>query len=120
MTVNLLDPHLGVQNVLPPQAEGVRLPRPRALAQAEAAETGLAELYRLPTCRHLVLAGLKPRVPDEELLRPDLLNRHLESALAALRGSRHPDVRRFVHDDLGPLLEDHQLLAAYTGLMVGG
>ncbi len=120
MAINLLDPHLGVQNILAPQAEGVRLPHPRALAQTEAAETGLAELYRLPTCRHLILAHLRPRVPDEELLRPDLLHRNLEGALEALRGARHPDVRRFVRDDLGPLLEDHQLLSAYTGLMLGG
>jgi type III secretion protein X len=121
MAVNLLDPNFGIQNILPPpDNEETRLPGSLPLPQTATSETGLAELFRLSTSHSLILGSLQPQVPDEELLRPDVLNRNLESAFEALTGVRHPDVRRFVRDDLGPLLEDRQLFQAYAGLMVGG
>lgn len=120
MPINIMDPRLGVQNVLEPAVRETRLPRAQPLAQTDGSDTGLAELYRLTTLSGLVARRLKPKVLDEELLRPEILNRNLESALETLRQSRNPEVRRFVRDDLGPLLEDAQLLKTYTGLMVGG
>lgn len=44
----------------------------------------------------------------------------LQGALTALRDSDKPAVRAFVRDELAPLLENTELLRAYTGLMVGG
>jgi len=66
------------------------------------------------------MAGLQPPVPDESLLRPDVLRRNLADSLRRLRGSRDPHVRRFVRDDLEPLLENGQLLREYVDMLVSG
>ena len=43
-----------------------------------------------------------------------------EKPRPALRDSREPAVRAFVRDDLAPLMDNADLLKAYTTLMVGG
>ena len=73
--INLLDPGLGIQNIMDPGTAG-HLPDARPLASSAMREAGLDELYN----------------------------------------SR----KAFVRDELAPLLENTELLRAYTGLMVGG
>lgn len=57
---------------------------------------------------------------DGSILQPEIFHAHLQGALDALKESRNPAVRTLVRDELGPLLENTELLRAYTGLMLGG
>ncbi|MDR2164532.1 MAG: hypothetical protein LBO79_02655, partial [Zoogloeaceae bacterium] len=113
---NIMNPNLGVQDVLDSPA-AAHLPRARALATGAASEIGLADLYRANNLQSRLLAGLQPPVGDESLLRPDMLRKNLAGSLARLRNSRDPHVRRFVRDDLGPLMENEQLLREYVTML---
>ena len=105
-SINLLDPGLGIQNIMDPGTAG-HLPDARPLASSAMREAGLD-------------AALCPPVGDGSLLQPELFHMELQGALTALRDSDKPAVRAFVRDELAPLLENTELLRAYTGLMVGG
>jgi type III secretion protein X len=118
--VNLLNPNLGLSGFIDQAGETGRLPQPRPLATGVAPETGLADLFRPANFQSLVLAGLAPRIGDESLLRPDILRRNLEAGLERLKKNRRPEVRRFVREDLAPLLEDRELLQSCVNLMMGG
>ena len=83
-------------------------------------EAGLDELYNSRKAAQQLEAALCPPVGDGSLLQPELFHMELQGALTALRDSDKPAVRAFVRDELAPLLENTELLRAYTGLMVGG
>jgi hypothetical protein len=117
---NIMDPALGVQSVLEPSVRDAHLPQARALTTDIAMETGLADLYRMSSLHSHVLSGLQPRVSDEALLRPDVLRKNLRESFARLTDNRDPHVRRFVRDDLKPLLENEQLLNDYVNMLVSG
>ena len=117
---NLLDPNLGLSGVIERADPADRLPRPQTLTTGMAPEAGLADLFKPANFQSLIMAGLQPQVSDENLLRPDALRRNLETGLEKLKKSRRPEVRRFVRDDLNPLLEDQDLLRGYLNLMMGG
>jgi hypothetical protein len=117
---NLLDPSIGVQGVLAPAIQSARLPQAQALATDAATESGLADLYRSTNLQSRILSGLQPQVGDEALLRPDVMGRNLQASLERLADSRDPHVRRFVREDLKPLLENKQLLGEYINMLVSG
>jgi hypothetical protein len=117
---NIMNPSLGVQGVLDPAIQDTHLPQARPLATDLTPETGLADLYRTSNLQSQLLSGLQPRVGDEALLRPDMLRKNLHESLAGLKDHRDPHVRRFVRDDLKPLLENEQLLNEYVNMLVSG
>ncbi|MDR3037793.1 MAG: type III secretion protein [Candidatus Adiutrix sp.] len=117
---NVMDPNVGVSGFLDRLETGGRLPQPRPLATGLAPETGLADLFKPANFQSRILEGLQPRVGDEALLRPEVMRRNLQAGLERLRKSRRPEVRRFVREDLEPLMEDHDLLRGYLNLMMGG
>ena len=55
-------------------------------------------------------------------ISPELISPTASSASCTVRHAvvKLPAVRAFVRDELAPLLENTELLRAYTGLMVGG
>ena len=118
-SINLLDPGLGIQNIMDPGTAG-HLPDARPLASSAMREAGLDELYNSRKAAQQLEAALCPPVGDGSLLQPELFHMELQGALTALRDSDKPAVRAFVRDELAPLLENTELLRAYTGLMVGG
>ena len=97
-----------------------RLPDARPLASSPMREAGLEELYEGRHMDQLVSAALLPAVGDGSILQPDVFHAELRGSLDALRDSREPAVRAFVRDDLAPLMDNADLLKAYTTLMVGG
>jgi hypothetical protein len=113
-----MNPNVGVQGVLDSAAFDARLPAARPLATGVSPETGLADLYRLANFQNRIFAGLQPVVEDEALLRPDVLGRNLRESFKRLQKSKNPHVRRFVRDDLGPLMENEQLLRDYVNMLV--
>jgi len=117
---NILDPNLGLSGLIERAEPSDRLPQPRTLTTGAAPEAGLADLFKPANFQSLIMAGLQPRLSDENLLRPDILRRNLETGLEKLKKSRRPEVRRFVRDDLNPLMEDQDLLRGYLNLMMGG
>ncbi|UQZ90967.1 type III secretion protein [Deltaproteobacteria bacterium Smac51] len=120
MPINLLDPNLGVQNIMEPQTDSARLPKARSLSSNVTTEAGLKELYQMPGFRDLLTGNLAPKVYDSDLLKPEVMMGNLASSLEELRAVKNPEVRRFVRDDLGPLMENTELLRTYTGLLIGG
>ncbi|MDR1086477.1 MAG: type III secretion protein [Deltaproteobacteria bacterium] len=120
MKLNIFDPSLGVQTVLEPRPDDARLPEARALSTGAADETGLAELFGAPSLSSALREALSPRIGDDSLLRPDVILTNLREAGEFLREVKTPEVRRFVRQDLDPLLEDTQLLATYAGLLLEG
>jgi hypothetical protein len=114
----IMNPNLGVQGILDADVEDVRLPLARPLATGVSPETGLADLYRLNNFQSRIFAGLQPVVDDEALLRPDVLGKNLRESLKRLQKSKNPQVRRFVRDDLEPLMENERLLRDYVNMLV--
>ncbi|MDR2786893.1 MAG: type III secretion protein [Candidatus Accumulibacter sp.] len=115
---NILNPNVGLQDVLDPAGFEFHLPQARPLATSVSAETGLADLYRLSDFQSRILAGLQPEVGDETLLRPDVFGKNLRESHRRLKDSKNPRVRRFLRDELGPLLENDTLLREYVNLLV--
>lgn len=120
-TINLLDSSLGIQSVMDsPTAHPSGMPTARPLAANVLREAGLEELYSPSNAHHLVEQALCPDAGDGELLRPDVFSANLAGCMDALRDAEDPAVRAFVRDELGPLLQNKELLNAYMGLMIGG
>ena len=119
VSLNLLDPNLGIQNVMD-SGSGARMPDARPLASTVLREAGLDELYQQGAAEKQLDAALCPPVGDGSILQPEIFQAALRGGLEALKDSRDPAVRAFVRDELAPLLENTELLKAYTGLMVGG
>lgn len=118
-SINLLDGNLGIQTVLD-SGTTAHLPHARPLASSATREAGLDELYNSRRAERLLEAALCPVTGDGSLLQPETFQAELQGCLEALRNSDKPAVRAFVRDELGPLLENTELLKAYSGLMVGG
>jgi hypothetical protein len=114
----IMNPDVGVQGVLDSGSIESRLPPARPLSTGVSSETGLADLYRLANFQSRILAGLQPVVVDDALLRPDVLGKNLRESHQRLRESKNPHVRRFLRDDLGPLMENEQLLRDYANMLV--
>ncbi|MDR0379733.1 MAG: type III secretion protein [Candidatus Accumulibacter sp.] len=115
---SIMNPNVGVQGVLDSEPFGLHLPSARPLATGISSETRLADLYRLADFQSRILAGLQPFVGDEAQLRPDVLGKNLRESLKRLRENKNPHVRRFLRDDLGPLMENEQLLRDYVNMLV--
>ena len=118
--IGIFDTSVGIQNVLLNELENITMPQVRQLAANVLSEAGLEELYMPRNAARLIEDALCPEVGDGKILRPDVFAALLRDALEALRESKNPDVRAFLRKDLAPMLEDANLLQAYTGLMVGG
>lgn len=117
--INLLNPDLGIQTIMD-TGPADRLPDARPLASTPMREAGLEELYQGQHLDQLVSAALLPSVDDGSILQPGVFHAELRGSLEALRDSREPAVRAFVRDELAPLMDNADLLKAYTTLMVGG
>ena len=117
--INLLDPSLGIQNVMPMPDPG-NLPRARELASNALNEAGLDELYAPNNTRQLVERALCPDVGDGSMLNPEAFSETLYSCAEELQGSSDPAVQEMLSRELVPLLQNGQLLQAYLGLMIGG
>lgn len=121
MPINLLDPSLGIQNILEqrlPDQSGMLTARP--IAASILREAGLEELYSPVNAQRLVEETLCPDVGDGDLLLPDIFGTNLRKCTENLSESKDPAVRDLVEKELKPLLENKTLLNAYTGLMIGG
>lgn len=117
--INLLDPGVGIQNLMPPDERG-RMPGARPLASAATTEPGLEALFPGDAAEAAIAEALRPPVGDGSILQPEIFRAELRGSLEALETVRHPDVRAFVREELRPLLENTELLNACTGLMIGG
>jgi hypothetical protein len=115
---NIMNPNVGVQGVLDSEPFEFRLPSARPLATDVTSETKLSDLYRLADFQSRILADLQPRVGDEALLRPDVFTKNLRESLKRLRENKNPHVRRFLRDDLEPLMENEQILRDYVNMLV--
>ena len=118
--IGIFDTSIGIQNVLLNELESMTMPRARPIAANVLSEAGLEELYMPRNAARLIETALCPEVGDGKILRPDVFSTLLRESFESLRESKNPDVRAFVRKDLTPMLEDANLLQAYTGLMVGG
>lgn len=119
ISLDLLDPNLGIQNVMD-SGSGTHMPGARPLASTVLREAGLDELYNQGAAEKQIDAALCPPVGDGSILQPEIFQAELRGGAAVLKASRNPTVRAFVRDELAPLLENTDLLKAYTGLMIGG
>jgi hypothetical protein len=115
---NILNPNIGLQEVLDFPGAETHLPQARLLATSVSAGTGLADLYHLANFQSRILAGLQPEIGDDALLRPDVFGKNLRESHRRLQGSKDPHVRRFLRDELGPLLENDALLRDYVNMLV--
>ena len=111
----------GLKPALPPDASSVT----ELVSSARpATPTAMSAAPEPPAARAAEPATIEealcPPVGDGSILQPELFHTELQGVLTALRDSDKPAVRAFVRDELTPLLENTELLRAYTGLMVGG
>ena len=117
--INLLDPSLGIQNVMNMPDIGA-LPRAREMAVNVLSEAGLDELYAPRNARQLLEQALCPEVGDGSLLNPETFSGTLKSCVTALDSTGDTSVKDMVERELKPLLQNGDLLQAYMGLMIGG
>ena len=116
-SINLLDPSLGIQTIMEsPAATRGGIPEARPLASNVLREAGLEELYSPSNAHHLVELALCPDAGDG----PEVFSGNLAGCLEALKDSDDPAVRALADGELAPLLQNKELLNAYTGLMIGG
>jgi type III secretion protein X len=120
MAIDILNPSLGLQGFLEPLAGEPHLPGVKPLASNVLVETSLAQHFGLESMSQTIERGLVPLVPDEKLLRPDVFKRNLKGAFDRLKSSRQPQIRKFVRDDLAPIMEDAELYDLLAGLLIGG
>ena len=118
-SINLLDPSLGIQNVMEMPESG-SLPHARELAVSVLREAGLDELYAPVNTRLLTEQALCPDVGDGTVLTPERFSSTLKGCVESLKDVDDPVVQSMINQDLKPLLENGQLLQAYAGLMIGG
>jgi len=117
-TINLLDPSLGIQNIMDMPADSV-LPRARDIGANALNEPGLEELYAPSNAQRYVENLLCPDVGDGSILSPEAFSDNIESSLSALASSDDPAVKEMI-TELKGLVKNGQLYQAYVGLMIGG
>lgn len=126
MSQDILNPHLGISSVLPAL-------RQEHLPEVDDFNTVVGNVSSLATVANFKAAlsrdsfekgianSFIPVVGADELLQPAKLNANLQSVFTKLSAMHDDaDIRRFVREDLTPLMENKELLQAYTNLMVGG
>lgn len=118
-SIQLLDPNMGIMSVLD-SIQPNHMPGARPMASNVMREAGLEELYAPGTTARQMEAALCPLMGDGEALRPDVFSANLAGSMEALSASTDPAVRAFVEGELRPLMDNNDLLKAYTGLMIGG
>ena len=116
---DILNPKLGVGTLMP-SAQDVHLPEIKEIASQKPSEVKLDELYTKNAPHQAVVNAFEPQVSTDEILRPAVFNRCLNSAIERLSTIKDSDVRAFVESDLKALDENRDLLRTYLGLMVGG
>ena len=89
VSLNLLDPNLGIQNVMD-SGSGARMPDARPLASTVLREAGLDELYQQGAAEKQLDAALCPPVGDGSILQPEIFQAELRGGLEALKDSRDP------------------------------
>lgn len=119
MPINLLDPSLGIQNVMEQQTNDP-LPFARPLASTVLNEAGLEGLYAPSNSARIIEAALCPDVGDGNMLRPEIFSVILKKCAVEFAASDDPAVRELMEKELHPLMENQELLHAYTNLMIGG
>ncbi len=120
MNVNLLDPSLGIQNVIDSMKEP-GLPAARELPVTALHDAGLEELYSPSNAQKAIEDALCPGVGDGTILTPTLFKEAIRSVAMDLDAEGcDPAVREMIDGELRPLLENQRLFEAYTGLLIGG
>ena len=118
MAIDILNPNLGLLGVLEPAIERPSLPEARPLPSSAIPERGLDKLFDLPVAAQIIDLALTPEVPDPDLLRPEVFRRNLSEAFEALGSASEREIRRFVREDLAPMMEDGAVYELYAGLLV--
>lgn len=116
--INLLDPSLGIQNVMDMPVDSA-LPRARDMGATALSEPGLEELYAPSNAQRYVETLLCPDVGDGSILSPEAFSENIESVMTELSGNDDPAVREMLAELKG-LVRNGQLYQAYVGLMIGG
>ena len=112
-SVNILNSNIGLGSVMNlPESE--HLPQVEQIVVQNETEVKLDELYKGNSFSAIALQGL------DDILQPANLNRSLNSIFERMQGIKDADVRRFLREDLSPLMENRELLKAYLGMMVEG
>ncbi len=125
MAIDILNSSIGIGQVLP-QAGSEHLPDiERFSSVGSAADLSAVAAYKAAMGKNgfarTALSAFIPQVSSDELLKPAVFNRHLQSAEEKLAAfSQDRSVRAFVHKDLQPLRENRELLQAFLGMMVEG
>ena len=118
-SVNLLNSNIGLGSVMNlPESE--HLPQVEQIVVQNETEVKLDELYKGNSFSAIALQGLEPKLSSNDILQPANLNRSLNSIFERMQGIKDADVRRFLREDLSPLMENRELLKAYLGMMVEG
>ena len=116
--INLLDPSLGIQNVMDMPTESA-LPRARDMGANALSEPGLEELYAPSNAQRYVESLLCPDVGDGSILSPEAFSDNLDSVMRELASSDDAAVKVMLAELKG-LSRNGQLYQAYMGLMIGG
>jgi type III secretion protein X len=118
MAIDILNPNLGFSGVLEPAADRPGLPEARPLPSSAIPESGLSILFNLSGVAQAIDRALTPEVPDPDLLRPDVFRRNLSNAFEALGKAKRSEIRRFVREDLAPMMEEADLYELVSCLLV--
>lgn len=126
MTQDILNPNIGISTVLPAKLE-------EHLPEVDNFNTVVGNINSLATIANFkaslsrdsfeqeIANTFIPALGFDELLQPAKLNANISSVFTKLAAMNDDaNIRRFVREDLTPLMENKELLQAYTNMMVGG
>lgn len=118
-SIQLLDSHLGIQDIFHAE-ERPSIQESNTLAQTTLRENGIDALYQPRTTDSYIESVLTPSVGDGSLVSPAFFSAALAGSFETLKDCEISAVKSFVQGELELLLENEELLKAYTGLLIGG
>lgn len=122
MAVDLLNQNIGIGSVLPSYSDN-HLPSVddfSTVTKNEDVESLLKDNFSTQNTRQFVMKFFEPEVSSDEFLKESSISANLSSALDKLSTIKDTDIRRFVREDLEPLLENKALFHSYCTMMIGG
>lgn len=122
MAIDLLNQNVGIGTVLPSYTDQ-HLPSVDNFATVVKGENvSAASLndFKPASLQTQATAAFEPKVGSDDFLKESSINAKLSSISDKFSSIKDADVRRFVREDLEPLLENKALFLSYCTMKVGG
>ncbi len=116
--MNILSSNIGIQGFVEPKIES-NFPSAKQLPSTATHEIAVVEHFNIRDMTALCEKFLTPHVGDGTALNPDKFIKNLSSYVDKNKDSNNPVMQTFIKDVAKPIMENKELLYAFTNLLVG-